>query len=271
MNRLLGNKRRASFDVNQRPSSFKVYYLGNVATSLTRGDGCADRPAKILWDMHIKNQGRLGRKLRLTVTNGGLQADNYIKTGTPNDTTLYCTNRIAYYLIADKLNPKMFIWVYRHVNVRSGLTTELRCHACLCSSENDAKSLSDLLHHHLQDSLREYVREKHRRQISRLSVISSLNLPNLTNTDKTMNEPPKRLLTRSQASNYRPSLARSMSNIGLGRMDDIEENDDELASEATTTMSTSSTSSIDLITSKLTDLDTDRKMKLYAHALSDIL
>jgi hypothetical protein len=60
-----------------------------------------------------------------------------------------------------------------------------------------------------------------------------------------------------------------MSNIGLGRMDDIEENDDELTSE--TTMSTSSTSSIDLITTKLTDLDTDKKMKLYAHALSDIL
>ncbi len=86
-----------------------------------------------------------------------------------------------------------------------------------------------------------------------------------------MNEPPKRLLTRSQASNYRPSLARSMSNIGLGRMDDIEEDDDELTSETATTMSTSSTSSIDLITTKLTDLDTEKKLKLYAHALSDIL
>jgi hypothetical protein len=128
MNRLLGNKRRASFDVNQRPSSFKVYYLGNVATSLTRGDGCADRPAKILWDMHLKNQGRLGRKLRLTITNGGLQAENYIKSKiiSTNDLTLYSTNRIAYYLVADKLNPKMFIWVYRHVNIRSGLTTEVK-------------------------------------------------------------------------------------------------------------------------------------------------
>ncbi|CAF2098968.1 unnamed protein product [Rotaria magnacalcarata] len=270
MNRLLGHKRRASFDVNQPPSSFKVYYLGNVATSLTRGDGCADRPAKILWDMHVKNQGRLGRKLRLTVTNGGLQADSCIKVGATNEITLYCTNRIAYHLIASKLNPKMFIWVYRHVNVRSGLTTELRCHACLCSSESDAKSLLDLLHHQLQDSLREYVREKYRRQISRLSISSSLNLPNLTISEKTVNEPPKRLVARSQASNYRPSLARSMSNIGLGRMDDIEENDDELASEATTT-STSSTSSFDLVASKLTDLDTDKRMKLYAHALSDIL
>jgi len=268
MNRLLGNKRRASFDVNQRPSSFKVYYLGNVATSLTRGDGCADRPAKILWDMHLKNQGRLGRKLRLTITNGGLQAESYKKSISTNDITLYSTNRIAYYLVAHKLNPKMFIWVYRHVNIRSGLTTELRCHACLCSSEIDAKSLVDLLHHRLQDSLREYVREKHRRQITRLSISSSLNL---TSTDKTINEPPKRLLTRSQASNYRPSLARSMSNIGLGRMDDIEEHDDELTSETATTMSTSSNSSIDLITTKLTDLDTDKKMKLYAHALSDIL
>ena len=126
MNRLLGNKRRASFEVNQRPTTYKVFYLGNVATSLTRGDGCADRPAKVLWDMHLKNQGRLGRKLRLTVTNGGLEAESYSKTTSGNDITLYCTNRIAYYLVANQLNPKMFIWVYRHVNIRSGLTTEVR-------------------------------------------------------------------------------------------------------------------------------------------------
>jgi len=131
MNRLLGNKHRASFDVNQRPSSFKVHYLGNVATSLTRGEGCADRPAKLLWDMHVKNQGRLGRKLRLTITNGGLQAETYTKPPTTNDITLYCTNRIAYYLVANKLNPKMFIWVYRHVNIRSGLTAEVRIEVLL--------------------------------------------------------------------------------------------------------------------------------------------
>ena len=62
-----------------------------------------------------------------------------------------------------------------------------------------------------------------------------------------------------------------MSNIGLGRMDDIEENDDELTSDTLTTMSSSSTSSIDLMTSKLTHLETEKRMKLYAHALSDIL
>jgi hypothetical protein len=62
-----------------------------------------------------------------------------------------------------------------------------------------------------------------------------------------------------------------MSNIGLGRMDDIEENDDEFTSETTTSLSASSTSSIDLITTKLTDLNNEKHMKLYAHALSDIL
>ena len=62
-----------------------------------------------------------------------------------------------------------------------------------------------------------------------------------------------------------------MSNIGLGRMDDIEENDDEFTSETTTSLSTSSNSSIDLITNKLTNLNNENRMKLYAHALSDIL
>lgn len=92
-----------------------------------------------------------------------------------------------------------------------------------------------------------------------------------TQIDRVLNEPPKRLLTRSQASNYRPSLARSMSNIGLGRMDDIEEDEDEfIDSETQTTLSSTSTvssSSIDLITTKLTD----KPNRLYAHALSDIL
>lgn len=126
MNRLLGRNRRASFDVNQSPVTFKVFYLGNVATSLTRGEGCADRPAKLLWDMHVKNHGRLGRKLRLTVTNGGLEAETIKLDDSNTDITLYSTNRIAYYLIGKKHNPKMFIWVYRHVNSRSGLTTEVR-------------------------------------------------------------------------------------------------------------------------------------------------
>lgn len=54
-------------------------------------------------------------------------------------------------------------------------------------------------------------------------------------------------------------------------MDDIEENEDELSSEAATTLSTSSTSSVDLIAAQLTELETSKRMKLYAHALSDIL
>jgi hypothetical protein len=99
-----------------------------------------------------------------------------------------------------------------------------------------------------------------------------------------MIEPPKRLLTRSQASNYRPSLARSMSNIGLGRMDDIEENDvndndddDELTTEPITSLSSSSSlcssspSSMNILTSTFAQLQTEKNMKLYAHALSDIL
>lgn len=125
--------------------------------------------------------------------------------------------------------------------------------------------LVNLLHQHLQDSLKEYVREKHRRQISRMS----LNLiERRTSTEKVnMNETPKRLLTRSQAANYRPSLARSMSNIGLGRMDDIEENDDEALSNAPSA-SSSSLSSTDTIPSKPID---EPKKKLFANALSDIL
>lgn len=63
-----------------------------------------------------------------------------------------------------------------------------------------------------------------------------------------------------------------MSNIGLGRMDDIEEHDDECPSETTTvttTTTTSSSSSMDFINIKSIDLQMDQRKNLYA--LSDIL
>jgi len=207
-----GNHRSKSFDINKKPSTFKVHYLGNIQTSLTKGDGCADRPAKLLWDMHVKNNGRLGRKLKLTITSGGLEAESYC---TPTkEITKYNTNRIAYYYVAQKINSKLFIWVYRHVNIRSGLTTELRCHACLVQKEEDAKLLMQLLHNRLQETLKEYIREKHRRQVTRLSTAKQTTLP------------PKRVSTLSLASNYRPSLTRSMSNIGIGRLDSIDEDEE---------------------------------------------
>ena len=132
--------------------------------------------------------------------------------------------------------------------------------------------LVNVLHQHLQDSLKEYVREKHRRQISRLSFNV---IERRTSTEKVnMIETPKRLLTRSQAANYRPSLARSMSNIGLGRMDDIEENDDESlgTAPASPTLSSSSVSSTSIEHPTISRmLDDEPKKKLYANALSDIL
>jgi len=238
MNRLFsGLRRRKSFDVNKKPPTFRVYYLGNIQTSLTRGEGCADRPSKLLWDMHVKNNGRLGRKLKLTITTSGLEAENCLT----HEITKYSTNRIAYYCVANKLNSKMFVWVYRHVNTRSGLTTELRCHACLCSTEEDAKTLATLLHQRLQITIKEYIREKYRRQIIRL-------------------ETPKRLCTLSSASNYREPLVRSMSTIGVGRLDaineDIEENmDKDRALTETDILNSNNTDPEILVTLKQLSLD----------------
>ena len=62
MNFLKKNKK--TFVVNEEEVSFRIQYLGNVLTSMTKGEGCVDRPVNMLWNNFLKVPERRGERRR---------------------------------------------------------------------------------------------------------------------------------------------------------------------------------------------------------------
>jgi hypothetical protein len=90
-----------------------------------------DKSVKILWDNHVKHQGRAGIKMKLTLTQGGLRVNTK-----DHGLTEYYGHRI-HLVKSHSLNPKLIVWVYQHVG--KNLKSEIRCHAALCEKVKHAK------------------------------------------------------------------------------------------------------------------------------------
>ena len=144
--------KRKKFEINTGDVEHKVHYLGNVMTSIMKGDGCVDKAVNILWDNHLKNKGKTGIKMNLSLTQGGLKVETE-----SSGITEYYGHRI-HYIIAHPLHPKLFVWVYQHVG--RNLKTELRCHGVLCKKSRDAKLIAFMLNERLVRTFAEYKREK---------------------------------------------------------------------------------------------------------------
>jgi len=185
MYKMLFGKRK-KFEVNTAEVTYKVHYLGNVLTSMMKGEGCVDRPVTTLWENHVRCNGASGLKMNLTLTQGGLRVDT-----AESGVTHYYGHRI-HYLIAHPIHPKLFVWVYQHVG--KNLKTELRCHAVLCRRATHAKLIAFVLGERLERTLVEYKREKRRQQNARLL--------------KT--QVPLRTKTLSTTNKYKPSVQHSM-------------------------------------------------------------
>jgi hypothetical protein len=96
--------------------------------------------------------------MKLTITSSGLTA--FTKE---QQITEYRAHRISY-CIAHPKYPRLFVWVYRHEGKK--MKVELRCHAVLCKTEAKAKALAVQLHEKLKFALKEFCREKTRKQNS---------------------------------------------------------------------------------------------------------
>jgi hypothetical protein len=190
--------RRKKFDLNNANVTYKAHYLGNVMTSIMKGEGCVDKAIKVLWDNHLKYGGQAGLQMKFTITQGGIRVNT--KT---SGTTDYYGHRI-HYVVSHPLHPKLFVWVYQHVG--KNLKTEMRCHAVLCKHANDANLIELLLADRLKRLFDEYKREKKRSQTSRL----------LMNTFKILPMGKKR---SSATSNYKPPIQRGM--CSAPKLDDV--------------------------------------------------
>ncbi|CAH1781114.1 unnamed protein product, partial [Owenia fusiformis] len=223
-------RRKKTLNITEKDPSYKVEYLGNVQTALMKGDGCVDKPATVLWNNYIKTPNP-GLDMKMTVTASGLKA--YTKE---QGLTEYRAHKISY-CIAHPTYPRMFVWVYRHAGKK--MKIELRCHAVLCKSESKAKAMAVQLHDKLDLALKEFMREKTRRQNARLRMERTNSLSKSTgqdlalltaNGEYTQNNnlahpgQPIRKKLLSAGQNYKPPIERSLSAPKLGSItEDMEE------------------------------------------------
>jgi len=209
---------RKKFQVSERDPTYKVRYLGNLQTSLMRGDGCTDKAAGILWSNFQKNIGA-GLEMKLTICATGLKA-----LTKEQGVTEYRAHRISY-CIAHPDYPRVFLWVYRHEGKK--MKVELRCHAVLCQKAEKARAIAVQLHDKLTCAFSEFVREKTRRQNARLALQRTNSLPACTNRESIGTPLRRRFLSTAQ--NFKPSIESAGNAPKLGSIiEDCEQGQDVL-------------------------------------------
>ena len=214
-------KSRKKFQISERDPTFKVRYLGNVQTALMKGEGCVDRPTGVLWNNFARSSGTVGLDMTITVCISGMKA-----VTAEQGLTEYRAHRISY-CVAHPLYPRVFVWVYRHEGKR--MKVELRCHAVLCKNEAKAKLMAVTLHDKLSFALNEFMRDKRKRQNSRIALQKTNSfgsLPSDTNSYGTS----KRHKLLSNGNKFKPSVEMSSSAPKMGTI--TESRDEEQEAEA---------------------------------------
>ena len=161
-----------------------------------KGDGCVDKPTTVLWNNYLKTASP-GIEMKLTLAASGLKANTK-----EQGLTEYRAHRISY-CIAHPSYPRVFVWVYRHEGKK--MKVELRCHAVLCKTEAAAKAMAVQLHEKLAFALKEFLREKTRRQNTRLTLQRTNSSPAVSGGI------PMRQKYLSIGQNYKPPVDRSLS------------------------------------------------------------
>lgn len=209
-------RKRKQFTINDKEPTYKVKYLGNVQTALMRGEGCVDKPTAVLWNNFQKSTSA-GLEMKLTVCSAGLKV-----LTNEQGLTEYRAHRISY-CIAHPKYPKLFVWVYRHEGKR--MKVELRCHAVLCKTDAKAKAMAVLLHEKLTFALTEFMKEKTRRQNSRLALQRTRSLPC---SKSGISGLPMRTMFLSTGQHFKPPVDRSPSAPKLGAISEgLEEEEEE--------------------------------------------
>ncbi|KAL8595978.1 hypothetical protein ACOMHN_018290 [Nucella lapillus] len=204
---------KKNLSISGQDPSYKVRYLGNVQTTLMKGEGCVDKAASTIWANYQRSH-HPGLDMKLVVTSSGLKA--FTKE---QGLTEYRAHRISY-CIAHPEFPRLFIWVYRHEGKR--MKPEMRCHALLCRSEVKAKAMALQLHERLTQALQEFHREKVKKQNSRQVLLRTNSLP------KAGCVLPLRTQMLSTGNNFKPPISKSASAPKLGAIhEDLEEEEEE--------------------------------------------
>ena len=210
---------KKTFSINEKEPTYKVKYLGNVQTALMRGDGCVDKPTTVLWN-NFQKTTNAGLDMKLTVCSSGLKV-----VTKEQGLTKYQAHRISY-CIAHPKYPRLFVWVYRHEGKR--MKIELRCHAVLCKTEAKAKAMAVQLHEKLTFALTEFMKEKTRRQTSRLALQRTNSLPS---SKSGISGLPCRTMFLSTGQHFKPPVDKSSGAPKLGAisegLEELEEKEEQ--------------------------------------------
>lgn len=103
---------------------------------------------------------------------------------------------------------------------------ELRCHAVLCKTEAKAKAMAVQLHEKISFALKEFMREKTRKQNARLTLQRTNSLPLHGNSVV-----PKRTQMLSTGQNFKPPISKSNTAPKLGSIHEDHEVEDEVIIE----------------------------------------
>lgn len=103
---------------------------------------------------------------------------------------------------------------------------ELRCHAVLCKSEAKAKAMAVQLHEKISFALKEFMREKTRKQNARLTLQRTNSLPLHGNSVV-----PKRTQMLSRGQNFKPPISKSNTAPKLGSIHEDHEHEDDVILE----------------------------------------
>ncbi|KAK3095020.1 hypothetical protein FSP39_009259 [Pinctada imbricata] len=202
--------------ISEKEPTYKVKYLGNVQTSMMRGDGCVDKPVAVIWNNYVRSS-HPGMDMKLSVTSSGLKA-----LTKEQGLTEYRAHRISY-CIAHPKYPRLFVFVYRHEGKKMKL--ELRCHAVLCKTEAKAKAMALQLHEKLRFALKEFLREKTRKQNARLVLQRTNSLP------QSGSILPKRTQFLSTGQKFKPPISKSNTAPQLDMITEDHEVDEALEEE----------------------------------------
>ena len=213
-------KSRKKFRISEPDPTFKVRYLGNVQTALMKGEGCVDRPTGVLWNNFARSSGTVGLDMTITICISGMKA-----VTDEQGLTEYRSHRISY-CVAHPLYPRVFVWVYRHEGKR--MKVELRCHAVMCKSEAKAKLMAVTLHDKLTFALSEFMRDKRKRQNSRIALQKTNSFGSLP-SDINSYGTSKRHKLLSNGHKFKPSVEMSSSAPKMGTI--TESNDEEKEAE----------------------------------------
>ncbi|KAF7273259.1 hypothetical protein GWI33_014024 [Rhynchophorus ferrugineus] len=202
-------KRYGSVTISRPDSTYRVAYLGNVVTGWAKGEGCVEKPLTTLWRNYTQSS-RPDVSMQLTISGGGLK----VVTKT-HGLTEYWAHRLTTCAAPPEF-PRIFCWIYRHEGRR--LRHELRCHAVLCSSSEQAAKIEKELKESLALALAEFKKEKLCKQNARLSLVNSVY--------ENPSMPRRKILLNTGSQNYRPPLERSKSAPKLSSIEEILEEED---------------------------------------------